>query len=146
MKKILAFLALLILIGSVSAAAIPLSVEKTKTAPVTSETGTFGGEIGYQRSGEWNAVGEFSGTFNTRNRLIKFNGQWEITEGQYTGSTGIMRGYIIKHYIFFRASKDGSERSLPFIGFFGYRGETKEFAGRIMSIIGPALYFKGTYQ
>jgi hypothetical protein len=146
MKKIQALLTLFILLGTISATAVPLSVEKTITTPVTSETGTYEGEIGYKRSGEWNAVGEISGTYNTRNRFIKFNGQWEITEGQYAGITGTMRGFIVKRYIFFRAAKDGSDRSLPFVGFFEYREETKEFGGRFMSTIGPALYFKGTYQ
>ena len=146
MKKILILLAFFILLGTISATAIPVSVEKTITTPVTSETGTYQGEIGYQRSGEWNKVGEISGTYNTRDRFIKFNGQWEITEGQYSGTTGVMRGFIVKQYIFFKASKDGSDRSLPFVGFFRYNKETKEFGGRFMSRIGPALYFKGTYQ
>jgi hypothetical protein len=146
MKKILAILAILILLGTISATAITIKIEKPEITIISSETGNFQGEIGFPREGEWNAVGEISGTYETRNRFIRYDGQWEITEGQHQGATGTIVGFSIRIFIIGRITIDETGRKAPIVGFLRINEEVKEFGGRFMSLIGPALYFKGTYS
>ncbi len=147
MKKLFAILLMFILIGTISATAIPLSVQKTvqKPIPTKSETGTFEGEIGYIKDGEWNAVGELSGTYKLRARFGTINGQWIITQRDQSGTLRAIFGRNL-NIILGRIKIDETGKIAPIIGFIGFREETNEFGGRFMSIIGPALYFKGTYQ
>jgi len=143
MKKLFAILAIFILIGTISATSAPAIILKT---PVTGETSTFTGEIGYPKSGEWNKVGELSGTYEQKNKYYKFEGNWEITEGQYAGSTGTMQGVFGKHILYGKIIISESGKKAPIIGFIGFNESALKFGGRFMSVIGPALYFKGTYQ
>jgi hypothetical protein len=146
MKKILVIFTILVLFGTMSASALPITIDKPEKTPITRETGNFEGEIGHKREGEWNAVGEISGTYQTRNRYIRFRGQWEITEGQHAGTTGTIVGFSQRNFIIGRITIDETGRTAPIVGFIRINGETKVFGGRFMSIIGPALYFKGTYR
>jgi len=141
MKKLLPFFVIFILLATISASATSNIIieEKQSTA------GTFIGEIGYSRSREWNKVGEISGTYNQRNRFLGFNGGWEITTGDYTGTTGTMQGGFGRNILLGRITISDSGRQAPIIGFIRFNKDTGEFAGRFMSIVGPALYFKGTF-
>ena len=146
MKKILVIFTLLVILGTISVTALPIKIEKPEKTIITSETGNFEGEIGYPREGEWNAVGEISGTYQTRNRFIRYDGQWEITEGQQAGTTGTIVGFSVRIFIIGRITIDETGRKAPIVGFLRINEETKEFGGRFMSLIGTALYFKGTYS
>jgi hypothetical protein len=142
MKKILVLLALFILLGTISATAV--TIEERQTTPKPAQTGTFTGEVGYQKDGEWNKVGDLSGTYEQKNRFYKFNGNWEITVGEKTGS-GTMVGIFGKHILYGRITISESGKKAPIIGFIGVNQTSQQFIGRAMSIVGPALYFKGTY-
>ena len=142
MRKILVVLALFILLGTISATAV--TIEDTQTTPKPAQTGTFTGEIGYKKDGEWNKVGDLSGTYEQKNKFYRFEGTWEITVGEKTGS-GTMTGIFGKHILYGKITITESGKKAPIIGFIGFNTETQEFTGRAMSIVGPALYFKGTY-
>jgi len=51
-----------------------------------------------------------------------------------------------KYALTLSASDPETGKKAPIIGFIFFKEETKEFGGRFMSLVGPALYFKGTYQ
>ena len=141
MKKLLSIFVIFLFIATISASATSkIIIEEKPTA-----AGTFTGEIGYSRSREWNKVGELSGTYTQRNRFYGFNGNWEITTGDLTGTTGTMQGGFGRNILLGRITLTDSGRQAPIIGFIGFRPDSGEFGGRFMSIIGPALYFKGTF-
>ena len=117
-----------------------ISIEKKPT-----NAGTFTGEIGFLRSREWNKAGEISGTYTQRNRFQSFNGDWEITTGDYTGTRGTMQGGFGRNILLGRITLGDSGKQAPIIGFIRFNQDTGEFGGRFMSVIGPALYFKGTF-
>ena len=146
MKKILVIFTILVLFGTISATALPIKIEKSEITIISSETGNFQGEIGFPREGEWNKVGELSGTFNQRNRFYRIEGDWEITEGQQSGATGIINGFFVRNIIIGRITIDESGRKAPIIGFIRINEDEMTFGGRFMSIVGPALYFKGSFQ
>ena len=146
MKKILAIFAILILLGTISATAIPIKIEKPKKTTITSETGNFEGEIGFFRDREWNKVGVLSGIFNQRNRFYRIEGDWEITEGRQADARGIINGFFVRNIVIGRITIDESGRKAPIIGFIRINEEEMTFSGRFMSLIGPALYFKGTFS
>jgi len=138
MKKI-AIISLCLLLGVSIAAAAP-GVRQQQTTSLTT-TGTFSGDITYQRPGpDANIVGTISGTYEMGNRSGRFTGDW-ATENK----TGTFRGGFGRHILLGRISMlvDGTEKSLPIIGFIGAKDGV--FVGRAMSLIGPALYFKGNY-
>lgn len=141
MKKLLPIFVIFILLATITASATSAILIEEK--PTT--TGTFTGEIGYLRSREWNKAGEISGTYTQRNRFYNFNGDWEITTGQNTGTEGTMQGAFGRNILLGRITFSDSGRQAPIIGFIGFRQDTGEFGGRFMSVIGPALYFKGNY-
>lgn len=137
MKRLLSIFVIFLLLATISVSATSnISIEIKPT------TGMFTGEIGYLRSREWNKAGEISGTYEQRNRFYTFNGDWEITTGQYTGTKGTMQGAFGRNILLGRITFSESGRQAPIIGF---RQDSGEFGGRFMSIIGPALYFKGNY-
>ena len=141
MKKIAIVFVCLMFVGiSVAAAAPTLTKQATQTAQLD-PTGIFSGNITYQRPGP-NAtiVGTISGNYTLRNRGGQFNGEWNTDN-----NTGTFRGRFGRHIILGRISMmvNGTEKSLPIIGFIGAKDGV--FIGRGMSLIGPALYFKGTY-
>ncbi|MBN1280809.1 MAG: hypothetical protein JXA00_04085 [Candidatus Thermoplasmatota archaeon] len=139
MKKIAIVTICLLLIGVGIAAAAPQ--QQQQTVPVNPTDGTFDGNVGYKRPGQ-NAtiVGTIAGTYTMKNRGGRFNGDW-ATENY----SGTLKGAFGRHLLIGRISMmiNGTERSLPIIGFIGYRDS--QFLGRFMSLIGPALYFWGTY-
>jgi len=141
MKKSLSIFIIFILLATISISATSaITIEEKPTT-----TGTFTGEIGYLRSRELNKVGEISGTYEQRNRVYTFYGDWEMTTGQYAGTKGTMKGAFGKNILLGRITFSESSRQAPIIGFIDFRRDTREFGGRFMSIIGPALYFKGTF-
>jgi len=141
MKRLLPFFVIFILLATISASATTnIQIEEKTTA-----AGTFTGEIGFLRSTEWNKAGEISGTYTQRNRFLGFNGNWEITTGNLTGTTGTMQGGFGRNILIGRITISNSGRQAPIIGFIGFRPDSGEFGGRFMSIVGPALYFKGTF-
>jgi len=141
MKKLLSIFVIFLFIATVSASATTNIIIEEKTTAA----GTFTGEIGFLRSREWNKVGEISGTYTQRNRFLGFNGDWEITTGDLTGTTGTMQGGFGRNILLGRITISDSGRQAPIIGFIRFNQDTGEFAGRFMSIVGPALYFKGTF-
>jgi hypothetical protein len=143
MKKLLSILAIFILLGTIFAIAVPAFVLKT---PIKSSIGTFSGEIGYIKSKEWYTVGLLSGTFQQKNKFYRFNGTWEIIEGNYSGTTGTVFGFFGKNLLLGKITLDESGKKAPIIGFIGFNQSALKFGGRFISVIGPALYFKGTYQ
>ena len=140
MKKILILAVCLILasIPAITAATAP----RTQTQPILAPTGSFAGTIGYKNSGgNWTAVGTINGTYTLRTHGGRFTGNWSITL-QNTSASGTMRGAFLKPFFIGRAAiTDG--RHAPIVGFLFSRNDT--FAGRFMSVAGPALYFKGTF-
>ena len=146
MKKLLAIFAIFVLLGTTLATALPITIEKTEKTPLAGETGTFEGEIGHLQGGEWNAIGEISGTYELRNRFGIIDGEWEIIVGEQAGTTGILRVLFGRFILIGRITIDETGRKAPIIGFIFFEEETKKFGGRFMSLVGPALYFKGTYQ
>jgi len=138
MKKI-AIISLCLLLGVSIAAAAP-GVRQQQTTSLTT-TGTFSGDITHQRPGtDATIVGTISGTYEMGNRSGRFTGDWA------TGNkTGTFRGGFGRHILLGKISMmvDGTEKSLPIIGFIGAKDGV--FIGRAMSLIGPALYFKGNY-
>ena len=138
MKKI-AIISLCLLLGvSIAAAAPGMRQQQTTTLD---PTGTFIGDITYQRPGP-NAtiVGTIAGNYTLKNRGGQFNGEWNTVN-----NTGTFRGRFVR-FIFLGIiimMVNGTEKSLPIIGFIG--AKDGGFKGRGMSLIGPALYFKGTY-
>ena len=142
MKKLLAIFVIFVFLGTVSVSAVStISTEKKIT-----KTGTFKGEIGYSESSEWKKVGELSGTYAQKNKYHAFTGDWEITVGQYAGTTGTMKGIFAKNILYGKITISESGKQAPIIGFIGFKKDTAQFGGRFMSVVGPALYFKGTYQ
>jgi hypothetical protein len=146
MKKIFVIFTVLTLIGTISASALPITIDILEKTSVTSETGNFQGEIGYPREGEWNKVGEISGTYQTKNRNIRFRGQWEITAGELEGKTGTLAGFSRGKFLVGRITIDDTGRTAPIVGFLRINKDTNVFGGRFMSRVGPALYFKGTFS
>jgi hypothetical protein len=139
MKKIaIIFVCLLFLGVSMAAAAPEMRQQQTTTLD---PTGTFCANITYQRPGP-NAtiIGTITGGYTLRNRGGQFNGEWNTVN-----NTGTFRGRFGRHMFLARISMmvNGTERSLPMIGIIGARDGV--LIGRGMSLIGPALYFKGTY-
>jgi len=139
MKKIIIMSLCLLLLGVSTAAAAP-GIRQLQTTTLD-PTGIFSGDITYQRPGP-NAtiVGTISGNYTLRNRGGQFNGEWNTDN-----NTGTFRGRFGRHIFLGRISMmvNGTEKSLPIIGFIGAKDGV--FIGRGMSLIGPALYFKGTY-
>ena len=146
MKKYLVIFAIFIMFGTMSATALPIMIEKPETRLLDGETGTLIGEIGYQIEGEWNKVGEISGTYELRKRIGIINGEWEIIEGEHAGETGTIDAIFGKIFLFGRITIHETGNKAPIVGFLFIKEDTHEFGGRFMSLIGPALYFKGTYQ
>jgi len=138
MKKI-AIISLCLLLGvSIAAAAPGMRQQQTTTLD---PTGTFIGDITYQRPGP-NAtiVGTIAGNYTLKNRGGQFNGEWNTVN-----NTGTFRGRFVRFIFLGRISMmvNGTQKSLPIIGFIV--AKDGGFIGRGMSLIGPALYFKGTY-
>ena len=142
MKKIISILIVLVFLGSISVSA-QTTIKTAEKSIEKGAAGTFEGEIGYIQNQQWNKVGEITGSFN-QNRVIRVNGNWMITVGQYNGTTGTLNGFVFRYFIILRASID-SGRTLPIIGFIKINQSDSTFVGRFMSIVGPALYFKGSY-
>jgi hypothetical protein len=140
MKKI-AIISLCLLLGVSIAAAAPGMTKQITQTTTLDTTGTFSGNITYQRPGP-NAtiVGTMAGNYTLKNRGGLFNGEWNTVN-----NTGTFRGRFGKHVFLGRISMmvNGTEKSLPIIGFIG--AKDGGFIGRGMSLIGPALYFKGNY-
>jgi hypothetical protein len=139
MKKIAIIgLCLVLLSVSITAAKPGFSQQTTQTLPLD-PTGDFQGNVGYKRQGQ-NAtiVGTISGTYATRNRGVRFTGDW-ATENR----TGTFKGVCGRHILLGRITLmvNGTERTLPIIGFI--RIQDGQFLGRFMAPIGPALYFWG---
>ena len=143
MKKLLSIFVIFLFMATITVSAT--SNIQVEEKPSTT-AGTFTGEIGYFRSSrEWNKAGDISGTYSQRNRYYSFNGNWEITTGDYTGTTGTIQGGFGRNILLGRITLGDSGRQAPIIGFIRFNQDTGEFAGRFMSIVGPALYFKGTF-
>jgi hypothetical protein len=139
MKKIAIVGICLLFIGVSMAAAAP-GLRQQQTV-IFAATGTFSGNLTYQRPGP-NAtiVGTISGNYTLRNRGGQFNGEWNAAN-----NTGTFRGRFGRHVLLGRIGVmvNGTQKSLPIIGFIGAKDGV--FVGRAMSLIGPALYFKGDY-
>ena len=138
MKKIAIISLCLLLLGvSIAAAAPGMRQQQTTTLDTT---GTFSGNLTYQRGPNATIVGTISGNYTLRNRGGQFNGEWNTVN-----NTGTFRGRFGKHVLLGRISMmvNGTQGSRPIIGFIGAKNGV--FGGRAMSLDGPALYFKGTY-
>ncbi|MDH7517277.1 MAG: hypothetical protein QHH19_02925 [Candidatus Thermoplasmatota archaeon] len=141
MRK-LSIIAVCFLLATVSiATASTISIEKTQ-ASFLAQNGTFDGTIGYHVNGNWTAIGTINGTYQQRLRGYRFDGTWTL-QGQNQTFVGTMRGVFRRHILLGRVTAEGYERTLPIIGFIGFK--EGNFVGRFMAPVGPALYFKGTY-
>jgi hypothetical protein len=140
MKKIM-IMSLCLLLLSVSIATAAPEITQVQQTTTIAASGTFNGNLSMQRPGP-NAtiVGTISGNYTLRNRGGQFNGEWNTAN-----NTGTFRGRFGKHVLLGRISMmvNGTEKSLPIIGFIGAKNGV--FVGRAMSLVGPALYFKGNY-
>jgi hypothetical protein len=139
MKKILTILAISLVFASLSA--VPSISSSTTT------TGTFEGNIGYRINKSWVPIGNISGTYEGLGplgyRWGRFNGTLSTQNGTITGSMqGRFRLVILGRI---SAVINGTQRQLPIVGFLGATNKG-EIIGRVMSYVGPALYFWGNYQ
>lgn len=141
MKKIAIVSLCLLFLGASIAAAAPGMRPQILQPIEIAATGTFFANVSVQRPGP-NAtiIGTITGNYTAQNNRGRFNGTW--TTVNYTGT---LQGRFGRHHVMGRISMmvNGTQRSLPFIGFLVMRDGV--FGGRAMSYIGPALYFKGTY-
>jgi hypothetical protein len=139
MKKIMIVGICLLFIGVSFAAAVPGIKQQTVRLGTS---GAFDGNIGYKRQGQ-NAtiVGTITGTYEMKNRGGRFTGDWATAN--YSGT---LKGRFGKHLLIGKVSAmiNGTEKSLPIIGFIG--AKDSQFLGRFMAPVGPALYFWGTYN
>jgi len=141
MKKIVIISLCLLFVGTSLAIATP-EISQQILQPVDLATaGTFFGNLSIQRPGP-NAtiVGTVSGTYGLQNRFGQFNGTWNIAN-----KTGTVHGRFGRHIVIGKLSVmvNGTQKSLPVIGFLAAKNGM--FVGRAMSLVGPAVYFKGTY-
>jgi len=140
MKKIAIVSLCLLFLGASIAAAAP-GIRPQVLQPIeVATTGTFFANVSVQRGPNATIVGTIAGNYTLKNRGGLFNGEWNTVN-----NTGTFRGRFGKHVFLGRISMmvNGTEKSLPIIGFIG--AKDGGFIGRGMSLIGPALYFKGTY-
>jgi hypothetical protein len=145
LKNIKILVLCVVLVGTSIASASPISsIENLQmdSSSVLDPNGTFDGFIGFRQQGNWTTVGTINGTYELRNRFGRFNGAWSI-QHQNQSASGTMRGGFGKQILIGRITIEGRNRTMPIIGFIGFRNEI--FFGRYMSLVGPALYFKGTY-
>ncbi len=142
MRKLLAISAILIFLMSIS---IITAKPILKDAKVIDPDGSFSGYIGIPKQQDPIIMGNISGVYKLRNRVGGFNASWDIDFKNYSG-TGTIRGIFGRHILLGKLSAEGFNRTLPIIGFIGFNTENQTFKGRAMSIIGPALYFWGTYE
>ena len=143
MKKLLAIFAIFMFIGTISVSANTVLI---KNKPVTLDKGSFTGEIGYPENKEWVKIGELSGTYTQKNKIYKFEGAWEITEGKLAGLSGSIVGFFGKNILIGKITITESGKKAPIVGFIGFDKTNQTFKSRFMSIDGPIFYSKGTYQ
>ncbi len=141
MKKIAIVSLCLLFVGALLAAAAP-GIRPQVLQPIEiAATGTFFGNVTVQRPGP-NAtiIGTIAGNYTAQNNRGRFNGTWTTVN-----HTGILQGRFGRHHIMGRISMmvNGTLKSLRFVGYLFIRNGT--FVGRAMSIVGPAVYFKGRY-
>jgi hypothetical protein len=105
-------------------------------------TGQFLGAVGHPDpdSEDPIVVGYMVGLFKTRGRGGFFVGN--ITNEDQS-QNGNIAGFFGRHFMIGRIK--GDQGSLPFVGFIGSKQDNETFFGRAMSIIGPPLYFWGTF-
>lgn len=141
MKKIAIVSLCLLFLGASIAAAAPGMRPQILQPIEIAATGSFFANVSVQRPGP-NAtiIGTIAGNYTAQNNRGRFNGTWTTVN-----HTGTLQGRFGRHHVMGRISMmvNGTQRSLPFIGFLVMRDGV--FGGRAMSYIGPALYFKGTY-
>ena len=143
MKKFFAISAIIILLVSISmASAVQI---KTKDAKLIEADGSFTGFIGVPKQQDPIIMGNISGVYLIRNKGGAFNASWDINYENKTGS-GTVRGVFGKKILLGKLSADGYNKTLPIIGFIGFDKNNQTFIGRAMSVVGPAIYFWGTYQ
>lgn len=105
-------------------------------------TGHFVGAIGHPNRDTEDAtvVGYIGGLFKLRGRGGFFAGnitsEDQSKNGRIAGIFG--RNLLVGRLI-------GDERSLPFVGFLGFRAENSTFFGRAMTIVGPPVYIWGSF-
>jgi len=141
MVKKIAIISVCLLLGVSIATATPGFTQQIKSSTTLALTGTFDGNIGYKRPDQ-NAtiVGMISGTYEIRDKGGIFTGDL-VTEKRI----GTFRGVFGRNILIgkFTTLVDGTEKSLPIVGFYGDRNG--QFIGRFMAPVGPALYFWGNY-
>jgi len=142
MKKLIIILVGILLMGMSLTTTMPYSTAKhLNNESATATAGTFEGSIGPRIHGN-QTVGNFSGTYELRNRGGRFTGEWAISIHN-TSKSGTMRGAFIRIFILGRVTIGGVNRTMPIVGFIKSTNGT--FVGRFMAPMGPALYFWGTY-
>jgi parallel beta-helix repeat protein len=77
---------------------------------------------------------------------VRFDGRWEIINGQYIGTTGTIIGVGGKHFQFGLVSNDETGIKLPFISQIAFIEDEKYFTGAFKLTLGPRLYITGYYQ
>jgi len=142
MKKIIIIMGICVLIaGMTTASAAPGLLSVFQTPDDIEWDGTFSGNTGYYDGEDWVEVAAIQGNFKeAENRPIGF------FQGTVAGpnNTGNIAGFYGRHLVLGRVSNDEGGK-LPIIGFIGFNTTSQQFAGRWMSLIGPALYFGGNY-
>jgi len=156
MKKTLYILGICLLLLSMPAmTAVPVekhtsfSIHKTPNTPVLDTPvlpdydGTFVGGIGeiYRENEEWmfDTQGYLAGVYKGGRRFHRLLGNIYNLEEEKVGGIAAFFG----HKIIIGFIQDGEENRAPIIGFLFYNDEY--FAGRIMSLFGPAPHIWGAY-
>jgi len=143
MKKIMSICAIFILLLSMSMVSAVQPI--IKDAKLVEPDGIFSGYIGIPKQQDPIIMGNISGVYKLGNRGGAFNASWDIEYKNFSG-TGTLLGFFGKNILLGKLSAEGYNKTLPIIGFIGFDKSNQTFIGRAMSVIGPALYFWGTYQ
>ncbi len=142
MKKITIFLISMLFLGVTLTTAMPSTITKNQPiALLPTFDGSFEGTIG-PKPHDNKTIGNISGTYETRNRGGRFNGEWEISL-QNTSKSGTVRGIFFRIFVLGKVTIEGINRTVPIVGFIKAKDGT--FVGRWMAPVGPAFYFWGTY-
>ena len=147
MRKSLICVVIVILLVTLSQSAYSNNLEKSNTRSINYLIGTFQGEIWAEIDGLNKQIGNLSGNYEQRNHSFRFEGLWEITEGEHSNGSliGSMIGFFNKFFLYGRITSDGSSKKILFIGFVGVNKLEMSFYGKIKSFNRTQLYLKGTY-
>jgi hypothetical protein len=148
MKKLVPIFVIFVLLGTMIVTSQTISVDRIEKTPFPIKTGNFEGEI----FAESEVIGIISGTFafypiiKDGLAITKFNGIWEISVGEYAGTTGTVIGFGGKFFQFGRITIDGTGEKFSVISQISFNEINYRFSGNLKLILGSSFYTSGDYQ